>query len=266
MEKKSNRYLTDTTLRDGEQSPGVSLDRNRKKKLAVLLDQMGFYQIEAGIPAMGSFEKDVICEIMALRKKAKIAVWNRMNIEDIKHSFDCHPDIIHISIPVSDIMISTMLGQNRSWVANTMEACVAYAKEKEYEVSVGFQDASRANLPFMISLADSLSRLEISSIRLADTVGVLTPSRARHLIKSLKDHTEILLGIHTHNDLGMAEAIALEAAKAGAELIDTTLLGVGERAGNCDSFIFSKAADSLFDLHPPYPALLRKKIELKNLL
>jgi len=266
MRKKEIRRLTDTTLRDGDQSPGVCLTQDHKKKLALLLDQLGYYQIEAGIPAMGSFEKQWICEIVDQRKNAKISVWNRMNMRDIKHSFDCHPDVIHISIPASDRLIYTMLRKDRSWVLKTMKSCVSYARENGYAVSVGFQDVSRANQVYLISLAEALQSLQVDSIRLADTVGIFTPSSAFRLVGSLKQHTDIPLGIHTHNDLGMAEAVAIEAAKAGAELIDTTLFGIGERAGNCDSFLFSKAADPLFLLYPSYHSLAEKEPEIKQLI
>ncbi len=264
MKKKC--FLTDTTLKDAEQSPGICLYPDQKKGLAVLLDQLGFYQIEAGFPAMGNFEKEAICEIMDLRKQSKISVWNRMDKRDIRHSFDCNPDIIHINIPVSDGLIYTMLRQCRSWVSKTMDSCVSFARDKGYEVSVGFQDASRADISFLVSLTESLQHLQVSSVRIADSVGILTPGTARSLVSSLKEHTDILLGIHTHNDLGMAEAVALEAAKAGAELVDVTLFGVGERAGNCNSFVFTKAAEPLFDFYPGHQPLMESETKMRRLL
>lgn len=266
MKSKPVLYLTDTTLRDGEQSPGLVLDRTAKTEIAALLDGLGFYQIEAGIPAMGSFEKDTLCQIMDLRKNAKISVWNRMNPEDIKHSFDCRPDVIHISAPVSDMLISSLLRENRAWLTNMLKACIFLAKNMGYEVTVGFQDASRAELSFMIALVQSLSNMGISSIRLADTVGVLTPSSARLMVRSIKENTNLPIGIHTHNDLGMAEAVALEAAKAGAAFIDTTLFGIGERAGNCNSFVFSNAADPLFHVLPSYRALYKQKSHIRQFI
>ncbi|MDF3002151.1 MAG: isopropylmalate/homocitrate/citramalate synthase [Bacillota bacterium] len=264
MKKKC--FLTDTTLRDGEQSPRLCLSPGQKKGLAVMLDQLGFYQIEAGIPAMGTFEKDIILEIIDVRKQSKISVWNRMDKTDIRHSFDCNPDVIHISVPVSDGMIYTMLRQSRSWVSKTMNSCVSFAREQGYEVSVGFQDASRADISFLASLTESLQRMQVSSVRIADTVGILTPTTARKLVCNLKEHTDILLGIHTHNDLGMAEAVALEAAKSGAELVDVTLFGVGERAGNCDSFVFTKAAEPLFDFFPAYQPLMESEAKMRRLI
>lgn len=266
MAEKPVIYLTDTTLRDGEQSPGFAFDYAAKTGIAAFLDDMGFYQIEAGIPASGSAEKETICSIVDRRKNAKIAVWNRMHPDDIAHSFDCRPDVIHISAPVSDHLITTALRENRAWVTNMLKACVFLAKNKGYEVTVGFQDASRADLSYMASLAGCLSGLGVSSIRLADTVGVFTPSAAGRLICRLKEHTDLPVGIHTHNDLGMAEAVALEAAKAGALFVDTTFFGIGERAGNCNSLVFSEAANPIFEVRPSSYALQEKSHHIHQLI
>lgn len=247
---KAQVLLTDTTLRDGEQRSGFALNIQNKVKLARLLDQAGFFQIEAGIPAMGRCEKDVICRIMDLRTKAKIAVWNRMRREDIVHSLDCKPDIIHISAPVSDLLVNTMLRKDRTWVKQTLTECVAFAQDKGCIVTVGFQDVSRADPMFIASLAGSMRRLGVLSVRLADTVGTLTPMRARKLLAYLTEQTDIPFGIHTHNDLGMASAIAAEAVRGGAVAVDTTLFGFGERAGNCDSYKFASHVQPNYSTEP----------------
>lgn len=259
-------YLCDTTLRDGEQSCGFAFPPNIKIRLARLLDDAGVYQIEAGIPAMGNCEKDAICGIMDVRKKARIAVWSRMRKEDIVNAFDCRPDIIHISAPVSDIMIKTMLHKDRSWVVQTLKDCVAQAREKGYEVSVGFQDASRSDMAFMIRLARMVSRLGAQILRLADTVGILTPLRCREMMKMLSEETDMALGIHTHNDLGMADAVALEAVRGGAVLVDATLFGIGERAGNCHLQRFAAGASQCFDIKPDREQLARLDAESMRLL
>ena len=263
---KPQVFLTDTTLRDGEQGCGFALNAQDKQILANLLDDAGFCVIEAGIPAMGSCEKDAICGVMAVRKRAKIAVWNRMHREDIAHSFDCTPDIIHISAPVSDLLIHAMLKKDRVWVKKTLTDCVLYARDKGYAVTVGFQDASRADAGFIAELASVLEPLGVSSIRLADTVGILTPMRARRLLESLTDKTEIPLGVHTHNDLGMAVAVAAEAVKGGAKLVDTTFFGIGERAGNCDSYKFTTHEKDLFSLSPKLEDLLQLKTRAQDIL
>lgn len=247
---KAEKYIVDTTLRDGEQTPGYAFNKAQKVKLAQLMDNGGISQIEAGIPAMGNYEKETICEIMSQRKSALISTWNRMNRDDINNSFDCHPDIIHISAPISYIHIYSKLKKNKTWLKKTLQECVFMAKNKGYEVTVGFEDASRADITFIISMANLLSDMGVKSIRFADTVGVLTPSRTHQCIREIIDNVDIPVGIHAHNDLGMACANSLTAAKAGAMYIDTTISGIGERAGNCDLNQFVAAAGQIFDIKP----------------
>ncbi len=258
---KPKRYIIDTTLRDGEQSPGFAFNSQLKLKLAMLLDQAGIYQIEAGIPAMGKYEKDSICSIIENKCNARISTWNRMSKQDIQNSFDCQPDIIHISAPVSYVHIYSKLKKNKLWLQNNLQECVAYAKEKGYEVTVGFEDASRADITFIIGLSAMLKEMGVLSIRFADTVGILTPSRTYQAINEIISNTGITVGIHAHNDLGMAVANSFEAAKAGAKFIDTTLFGIGERAGNCDLNQFILAAEHTFDIRPTHTdvSILNKK-------
>ncbi len=247
---KAEKYIVDTTLRDGEQTPGYAFNKAQKVKLAQLMDNGGISQIEAGIPAMGNYEKETICEIMSQRNSALISTWNRMNRDDINNSFDCHPDIIHISAPISYIHIYSKLKKNKTWLKKTLQECVFMAKNKGYEVTVGFEDASRADITFIISMANLLSDMGVKSIRFADTVGVLTPSRTHQCIREIIDNVDIPVGIHAHNDLGMACANSLTAAKAGAMYIDTTISGIGERAGNCDLNQFVAAAGQIFEIKP----------------
>lgn len=247
---KKKKYLVDTTLRDGEQSPGYAFTMEQKAVLAVLMERAGIHQIEAGIPAMGSYEKETICKIMENRRRVRVSTWNRMNKEDILHSFDCSPDIIHISAPVSYVHIYSKLKKNKIWLLKNLQECVSMAMDKDYTVTVGFEDASRADITFMLSMVTTLKEMGVSTIRFADTVGVLTPSRSYQAIKEIKSHSDISVGMHAHNDFGMAVANSLEAAKAGAEYIDTTLWGIGERAGNCDLNQFIAAAEHIFDIRP----------------
>src|SRR5665647_1561963 len=131
--------IVDTTLRDGEQMAGVELGFNDKIEFAKIIDSKNVYQIEAGTPAMGGDEKKSIEKLMGLGLKSKISAWNRMNINDINHSIDCRVDIVHISVPVSDIQIKWKLEKDRIWVINEMKRSVYYAKEKGYPVIVGLE-------------------------------------------------------------------------------------------------------------------------------
>jgi len=258
--------LTDTTLRDGEQSPDIAFSSHIRLKIAELLFRTGFEIVEAGIPAMGSDEKDMILKIGQTKGNKKVAVWNRMNKKDIAHSFDCVPDIIHISAPASDLMLEHLLHQDRNWLIRELTECVGFAKEKGYEVSVGFQDASRADMRFLLELSQVLCKMDVLSVRLADTVGIFTPGTVQEYFTLLTQNCGMAFGIHTHNDLGLAVANSVAAAKYGAVYLDTTLFGIGERAGNCDSYTLTETIGTSFGMHPLPERLLRSKEKAMELV
>jgi len=241
------RYIIDTTLRDGEQSPGFALNGREKTMLAKILDQSGVHQIEGGIPAMGKAEKNALLEMKSVCRQAKISAWNRLNCQDLFASFDCKPDIMHISVPVSLRQIYDKLKQDKAWIEKEMLICVDLARSKGYEVTVGFEDASAAEMEFMIGLAKQLKKMRVSYIRFADTLGILTPFATYNKIKQLREHTGMEIEFHGHNDLGMAVANSIAAAQAGALYVDVTLGGIGERTGNCSFAPFVKAAEQLYD-------------------
>lgn len=123
-------YIVDTTLRDGEQCAGKAFSIDEKIEIAKYMDKMKIYQIEAGIPAMGDLEKECIKRILEIRKNSLISTWNRMNKNDIFHSIECKPDIIHISVPTSDIQIYSNLGKDKKWVEENLKECVFLARTK----------------------------------------------------------------------------------------------------------------------------------------
>lgn len=226
--------LIDTTLRDGAQAPGVYLSKEDKLKIALYMERCGVPIIEAGIPAMGEEEQQNIISIKKNLKKSKVLVWNRLREEDIKSSFLCKPDIIHVSIPISDIQITDKLQSDRSKIKNTVSSCLELVKSQNYELGIGLEDASRADEQFVQTMIELIKKYNPLYVRYADTVGLLTPRITYSKIKKLVEESDLTIGFHAHNDLGLASANALAAVQAGAELLDTTLLGVGERAGNCD--------------------------------
>ncbi len=234
--------IVDTTLRDGEQKAGIALGVADKVLIAKMLDTLGIYQIEAGIPAMGGSEKKSIFKIMDLNLKSRISVWNRMNIEDIKHSLECKPDIIHISVPVSDIQIKLKLGMDRSTLIEYMRRCICFALNKNSLVTVGMEDASRADFEFMLNVISVAKAEGIETIRYADTVGILYRQRIFKEIQEIRRQVGVNVDFHGHNDLGMAVANSISAARAGARYIDCTIGGIGERAGNCSYYQFVYSA------------------------
>ncbi|MCX7841674.1 MAG: homocitrate synthase [Clostridia bacterium] len=240
--------IVDTTLRDGEQKAGIALGIKEKLEIAGLLDKTGIYQIEAGIPAMGGHEKKSIYKIRSMGLKSKISGWNRMNLSDVKHSIDCGVEIIHISVPVSDIQIKSKLGRDRIWVTDNMKKCISFAREKGFEVTVGLEDASRADLGYIVELIAAAHLEGASRIRYADTVGIMLRRSVYETIYFLKQYCQMPLEMHAHNDLGMAVANSIAAAEAGAEFVDCTIGGIGERAGNCDFCQFINAAGAYLGL------------------
>jgi len=246
---KAKRYILDSTLRDGEQMAGVCFTREQKLKIAALLDEAGIHQIEAGIPAVSQQEKEIITQIIENRKKAVISVWGRLVPSDIEHAADCKPDIIHISVPVSDTHIYTKLKKDKDWVIVRLNACLSLIEKYNIPLSAGFEDVFRAEIPFMLAVAKNLLDFGIKRIRLSDTVGVANPSLVRNTVTELSSHLQgkAELGFHAHNDLGMAVANTVEAAKCGCLYADVTAGGIGERAGNCDLARLVASSSNVFD-------------------
>lgn len=243
---KLSKEIVDTTLRDGEQTPYIAFRPEDKIRIACLLDRLHVYEIEAGTPTIGIWEQKSIYKIMENRKHSLISVWSRMNTKDVLDSIVCRPDIIHIGMPVSYVQIYSKLKKNKIWVQKTIAECVQIALNHNIKVTVGFEDASRADIGFLISMTNMLEEIGVTTIRIADTVGVLTPNRTHEIVKNLHEQTSIALEIHVHNDLGMAVANSIEACKAGAKYVDCTLFGIGERTGNCNFHHFIKASESIF--------------------
>lgn len=225
-------YIDDTTLRDGEQTAGVVFANDEKIHIAKMLDLIGVHQIEAGIPAMGGDEKEAIKQIAALGLNASVLGWNRAVISDIKHSLECGVDAVALSISSSDIHIKHKLGKDRQWVLDSIRDSVKYSKDHDLYVSVNAEDASRSDLDFLVEFAAMAKESGADRLRYCDTVGILDPLQFYKCIKTLKDQVDIEIEMHTHNDFGMATANAIAGLEAGATYVNTTINGLGERAGN----------------------------------
>ncbi len=224
--------IDDTTLRDGEQTAGVVFANTEKIRIAKLLDKVGVDQIEVGIPAMGGDEKKTIKKIAALELNTSVLAWNRAVIDDIQESVDCVVDAVAISIAVSEIHIITKLKKDRQWVLDSISKCVDFAKSKGLYVSVNAEDGSRAEIDFLIEFGKNAESAGADRLRFCDTIGVLDPFQTFKVIEKLKNQLNIEVEMHTHNDFGMATANALAGVKGGASWVNTTVNGLGERAGN----------------------------------
>ncbi|OAB34203.1 homoaconitate hydratase [Paenibacillus glacialis] len=230
--KDRNLYVTDTTLRDGEQAAGVVFSIDEKVEIAYLLDQVGVDEIEVGIPAMNNVEIESIKRIIDLKLNSKLIGWNRANKEDIKKSIDCGLTGIHIGFPVSDLHIKERFGKDRNWILENITETIEFAKSQKLYVSCSGEDASRADPDFLIEYAKTIKAAGADRIRVSDTVGHFNPLDVYKMIRLLVDEVGIDIESHTHNDFGMATANVIAAVCAGATHAQGTVMGIGERAGN----------------------------------
>ncbi|MDR2423075.1 MAG: homocitrate synthase [Deltaproteobacteria bacterium] len=237
--------LADATLRDGEQAPGLAFSLATRLELAQALDRAGIYRLEAGCPAMGPKEVEAVKAIKDVCANAQVAAWNRIRSQDVLASLRAGVDVVHLCLPVGEAHLARKIRKPWAELIADLAVCLSLARERGALVSVGLEDASRASLDELNRAADSLAALEVQSLRLSDTVGALTPGQTRRLVGHFVG-LGFRVEFHGHNDLGLAEANSFVAALAGAEILDATLAGVGERAGNCGlSRLLAFAAERL---------------------
>lgn len=224
--------IDDTTLRDGEQTAGVVFSLEEKKRIARMLDEIGVGELECGIPAMGRQEQESIRALVDMGLNARLITWNRAVIADIEASLQTGVEAVDISLSVSDQHIQYKLGKSRDWVKEQLKVALGFAKHHNLYVSVGGEDSSRADLDFLVELLQIAEDEGADRFRFCDTLGILDPFATYEMVKYLYDRTGLDLEVHTHNDLGMATANAIAGIRAGARFVNTTVNGLGERAGN----------------------------------
>ncbi len=230
----------DTTLRDGEQSPGASMNTAEKLRLAVQLEKLGVDIIEAGFPAASEGDFEAVAGIAAKLKKTEVAGLARANREDIDAAWGAVKKAanprIHTFIATSDIHLEYKLKMSRDEVVqNTIEA-VRYAKSFTDNVEFSAEDGSRSDRDYLCKVFEAAIDAGATTVNLPDTVGYAIPSEFADLVKYVKEHTpnigKAVLSVHCHNDLGLATANTLAALAAGARQAEVTINGIGERAGN----------------------------------
>jgi homocitrate synthase NifV len=247
--------INDTTLRDGEQAPYVAFNTQEKLAIAQGLVACGADELEIGIPAMGTREHEDIKELLALGLDARMMTWNRARMEDLEASLECGIKAVDLSIPVSDILIDVKFGGDRERMLRELSRVVETAKREGLFVCIGAEDSSRGSLEFITEVMKLGSELGADRFRYCDTVGIMTPTQTYRNIKTLTELNLIPVEMHTHNDFGLANANALSGIDAGAVSVNTTVIGLGERAGNASFEQISMALKHLYGEARSFDAL-----------
>ena len=224
--------LVDATLREGEQAAYVYFEPKQKLHIIDLLTRIGIEEIELGIAVKNPEIKELFHQARK-QTSARLSLWCRCLPADIDETLALEPDIIAMSVPVSDIHIEHKLKKSRQWVLETVYKSINYIRRRhDLYISLGLEDASRAALEFVKEVCKVAQEAGANRIRFADTLGVLSPLEMSSIVKELKACCTLDIGVHTHNDFGMATANAISALQAGADFVDVTACGLGERAGN----------------------------------
>lgn len=225
-------WMIDSTLRDGEQTPGVAFTSAEKLRIASFLSEMGLPELEVGIPAMGETELRDIRALVGLNLDARLICWCRARQSDLDLAASAGVGRVHLSFPVSKIHLKA-LDKDEAWVLRMLESLIPAAKEQFDYVSIGAQDASRAEPDFLKTFVSACRALGVARLRIADTVGIMNPFQVKALFESLQAlDPDFSFEFHGHNDLGMATANTVAALVGGARAVSVTVNGLGERAGN----------------------------------
>lgn len=237
-----NRTITifDTTLRDGEQSPGASMNTAEKLRIATHLDALGVDVIEAGFPASSPGDFEAVSRISETVKNAEVAALCRATAGDIDRAWEAIKDAvkprIHTFIATSDIHLEYKLRMGRDEVVERAVAAVSHARQYTDNIEFSAEDGSRTDPDFLCRIFGAVIEAGATTVNLPDTVGYAVPSEfgelVRHVMANTPGMDKATLSVHCHNDLGLATANTLAAIAAGAGQAEVTINGIGERAGN----------------------------------
>lgn len=232
MELPETVKIFDTTLRDGEQTPGVALTVPEKIRIAKNLDKLGVDTIEAGFPVSSEGEKEATREILKLGLDAQICGLARPLKKDIDAAIDCDVDYIHTFIGTSPLHREFKLKMSKIDILNKSVDAIEYIKDHGIIAEFSAEDATRTELDYLKQIYRAVEDSGADYINVPDTVGVMIPASMKYLISNLKKEIKIPISVHCHNDFGLAVANSLSAVEVGAQQVHSTINGLGERAGN----------------------------------
>ena len=233
-------HIFDTTLRDGEQSPGFSMNREEKLQLARQLEELGVDVIEAGFPIASPGDLEAVRAVSAEIKSCRVAALARARQEDVDAALRAielaAKPRLHIFLASSDLHLKHKLRISRSEALEQIATMVRYGVKNCEEVEFSAEDASRTDLDFLLEVIEAAASAGATIINLPDTVGYTTPEEYGDMFRLARKHLaaypKIIFSAHCHNDLGLAVANSLAAIAAGARQVECTINGIGERAGN----------------------------------
>jgi 2-isopropylmalate synthase len=237
---KDQVIIFDTTLRDGEQSPGASMNVAEKLRLATQLEKLGVDVLEAGFPAASPGDLEAVKAIAKKVRGVQVAALARTSKEDIDYAWEAIKDAahprIHTFIATSDIHLKYKLKMSREEVIKAAVDAVKYAKTFTDNVEFSTEDGSRSDRDYLCQVFEAVIEAGATTVNLPDTVGYALPTDFTELVSYVHDHTpnihKAVISIHCHNDLGLATANTMAGLKAGARQVEVTINGIGERAGN----------------------------------
>ena len=224
--------IYDTTLRDGEQTPGVCLGTDEKLEIARKLDELGIHQIESGFPVVSKQEKISVKAIADEGLNAEILALCRTKKEDIDVAIDCGVDGVITFMATSDLHLKHKLRLTREEALNVCMNSIEYAKDHGLFLAFSAEDATRTDLEFLKQIYRKAEDYGADRVHIADTVGAISPQGMAYLVRELKKEINADIALHCHNDFGMALCNSIAGLVAGGSAVSTTVNGIGERAGN----------------------------------
>ncbi|WP_449289250.1 LeuA family protein [Natrarchaeobaculum sulfurireducens] len=235
----------DTTLRDGEQSPGTSFSYDDKRQIAAILDDMGTHVIEAGFPVNSDAEFEAVRDI-ASSTSATTCGLARVVDKDIEAALDSGVEMVHTFVSTSDVQIEDSMHATRDEVVQRAVESVERVKAADVTCMFSPMDATRTDEQFLIDVIEAVTEVGVDWINIPDTCGVATPTRFAAMIEKVCAHTDARIDVHAHDDFGLATANALAGIEAGADQAQVSVNSIGERAGNAAYEEFVMAVESLY--------------------